>query len=191
MKRKMQSLPMLKNFLRKRDGVSTIEFALVVPVLLLIVAGIVDLGGTLKAKFDLNSSMSAASNFVLLNAENVTAARGGDLAATVAAITAGGLSSGRGVVSVSVNNGPGVTITDGTSRAQAGGGNADKCYCPSRTGSTVSFGAEAACGTQCQAGGTAGKFVVIHASKPHNPLFGGLGVIEAGNVNVMAVIQPK
>jgi Flp pilus assembly protein TadG len=185
------SLPMLKNFLRKRDGVSTIEFALVVPVLLLIIAGIVDIGGALKAKFDLNASLSAASNFVLLNADNVTAAKGGDLATKVAAITGGGLSSGHGVVSVSVNGGPGVTVTDGASQAQSGGGNADKCYCPSRSGSTISFGAEAACGTQCSGGGTAGKFVVIHASKPHNPLFGGFGVIDAGNVNVMAVVQPK
>lgn len=188
----MHFLPMLRSFLRKSDGVSTIEFALVVPVLLLIIAGIVDIGGALKAKFDLNASISAASNFVLLNADNVTAAKGGDLATKVAAIAGGGLSSGQGMVSVSVNGGPGVAVTDGASQAQTGGSNADKCYCPSRNGSTVSFGAEVACGTQCSAGGgTAGKFVVISASKPHNPLFGGFGVIDAGNVNVMAVVQPK
>lgn len=191
MKQKMQSLPMLKNFLRNRDGVSAIEFALVVPVLLLIIAGIVDIGGALKAKFDLNASVSAASNFVLHNADNVTAAKGGDLATQVAVIAGGGLSNGRGVVSVSVNGGPGVSVTDGASQTQAGGSNADLCFCPSRNGNTVSFGAAVACGTQCASGGTAGKFVVISASKPHNPLFGGFGVIETGNVNVMAVVQPQ
>lgn len=187
----MHSLSMLKTFLRKRDGVSTIEFALVVPVLLLIIAGIVDIGGALKAKFDLNASVSAASNFVLLNADNVTAAKGGDLATKVAVIAGGGLSSGQGIVSVSVNGGPGVAVTNGASQAQTGASNADLCFCPSRSASTVSFGAAVACGTQCPSGGTAGKFVVISASKPHNPIFGGFGVIEAGNVNVMAVVQPK
>jgi Flp pilus assembly protein TadG len=187
----MQSLPMLKNFLRNRDGVSSIEFALVVPVLLLIIAGIVDIGGALKAKFDLNASVSAASNFVLHNADNVTAAKGDDLATKIAVIAGGGLSNGRGVVSVSVNGGPGVSVIDGASQTQTGGSNADLCFCPSRNGNTVSFGAAVVCGTQCvPGGGTAGKFVVISASKPHNPLFGGFGVIEAGNVNVMAVVQP-
>lgn len=189
MKRSIHSLALARAFLRRRDGVSTIEFALVVPVLLLIVAGIVDIGGGMKAKFDLNASVSAASNFVLLNADNVTAAAGSDLAAKVAGIAAGGLSGGAGTVSVSINGGPGVTVTNGASQAQNGGGNADKCFCPSRNGNTISFGAEVACGAQCAAGGTAGKFVVISASKPHNPLFGGFGMI--GNVNVMAVVQPQ
>lgn len=188
----MNRLPSLRNFLRDIRGVSTVEFALVVPVLLLIVAGVVDLGGALKAKFDLNSSISAASNFALLNADNVTAAKGSDLAAQIATIAQGGLSGNQGVVSISVNGGPGVTVTNGAAQQQTGGSDADKCYCPTRSGGTISFGSAVSCGTQCSgSGGTAGKFVVIRASKPHSPLFGGFGVIEAGNVTVQSVIQPK
>lgn len=181
----------LAAFLRAKDGVSTVEFAIIVPVLLFIVAGIVDLGGALKAKFDLNSSISAASNFALLNAADVSTAKGSDLANKIATIAKGGLGN-YGTILVSVNGGPGRKIIDGSSQATTGDGDADKCYCPSRAGGTVSFGTAATCGSLCSpSNGTAGKFVVISATKPHNSLFGGFGIMETGNVSVISVVQPK
>jgi Flp pilus assembly pilin Flp len=179
------------NFLRDRRGVSTVEFAFIMPVLLLVLAGVVDLGGALKAKFDLNSSVSAASNFALINSESVSAEAGADLAAKIAAIAKGGLSGDIGSVEVVVNSGPKVVVTDGGTQTLSGGGDADACYCPTRSGSTITFGGSEECGTACPSGGTAGKFVVIRATKPHSPLFGGFGVVEAGNVTVQAVVQPK
>lgn len=180
-----------KNFLRDERGVSTIEFAMIVPVLLLILAGIVDIGGALKAKFDLNSSVSAASNFAMINPDSVTKEAGSQLAAQVTAIVRGGLSGSAGAVEVVVNNGPSTTYGNGTTRNQNGAGDADECYCPTRSGDAISFGVEATCGSACASGGTAGKFVVIRASKPHSPLFGGFGIVKAGNVSVQAVVQTQ
>lgn len=186
------TLRRLRHFLlRDERGVSSVEFALIVPVLLLILAGVVDLGGAIKAKFDLNSAVSAAANFAMLNGESVTSAEGTELAAQVATIAMGGLSGGQGRVEVLVNDGPKLVYADGATQASTTAGRADKCYCPTRSGGTITFGNPATCGSVCASGATAGKFVVIRASKPHNPLFGGFGVIEAGNVNLLSVVQPK
>ncbi|WP_425280326.1 TadE/TadG family type IV pilus assembly protein [Mesorhizobium japonicum] len=42
---------------RQKAGVSAVEFALISPVLLVILAGTVDIGGSLKAKFELSSAV--------------------------------------------------------------------------------------------------------------------------------------
>lgn len=186
------TLRRLREFLtRDEDGVSSVEFALIGPVLLLILAGVVDFGGALKAKFDLNSSLAAASNFAMMNGDSVTSDGGADLASKIAAIARGGLSGGAGSVEVNVNDGPKLTYADGTTATSTTAGRADRCYCPTRSGETITFGTAATCGSACGSGAHAGKFVVIRASKPYNPLFGGFGIVEAGNIRVMSVVQPK
>jgi Flp pilus assembly protein TadG len=174
-------------------GVSAVEFALVTPILLLILAGTVDIGGSLKAKFELSTAVSAGSNYALLNGANVSSAGGGALANNIVAVTASGFSGDGGTVQVVINNGASVALNASTATmTQAGtAANADKCYCPTSSGSTLTWGSSVTCGSICSGGGIGGKFVTISASRPYSPLFGGLGVVTSGTITVQSVVQPQ
>ncbi|WP_051370700.1 TadE/TadG family type IV pilus assembly protein [Mesorhizobium loti] len=183
----------LVDFLRhQKAGVSAVEFALVSPVLLVILAGTVDIGGSLKAKFELSSAVSAGSNYALLNGDKVNSSGGSALAGNIATIVTSGLSSNGGSIQVLVNNGATLAYNAATSTATQTGtaANADLCYCPGNSGA-VAWSSPVACGSICSAGGLAGKFVTITASKPYTPLFGGFGIVSNGNITVQSVVQPQ
>lgn len=181
-------------FLRRETaGASAVEFALISPVLILILAGTVDIGASLKAKFDLSSAISAGSNYSLLGADKVNSTGGSTLAANIMAVVSSGLGSAGGSVQVVINNGSAVRYNASTATATQSGtaSNADLCYCPTVSGSTVTWGSSVTCSNACPSGGTAGKFVTISASRPFSPLFGGFGVVSSGNITVRAMVQPQ
>ncbi|GLQ78307.1 hypothetical protein GCM10007881_18230 [Mesorhizobium huakuii] len=183
----------LTDFLRRQKaGVSAVEFALVSPVLLVILAGTVDIGGSLKAKFELSSAVSAGSNYALLNGDKVNSTGGGALAGNIATVVTSGLSGNGGSIQVVINNGATLAYNATTSTATQSGtaANADLCYCPGSSGA-VAWSTPMACGSICSGGGIAGKFVTITASKPYTPLFGGFGIVSNGNITVKAVVQPQ
>lgn len=177
---------------RQKAGVSAVEFALISPVLLVILAGTVDIGGSLKAKFELSSAVSAGSNYALLNGDKVNSTGGGALAGNIATVVTSGLSGNGGSIQVVINNGAALAYNATTSTATQSGtaANADLCYCPGSSGA-VAWSTPMACGSICSGGGIAGKFVTITASKPYTPLFGGFGIVSNGNITVKAVVQPQ
>jgi Flp pilus assembly protein TadG len=178
---------------RETAGVSAVEFALVSPILILILAGMVDIGASLKGKFDLSSAISAGSNYALLNGDKVNSTGGDALARNIIAVASSGLNSAGGSVQVVINNGASVVLDAGKSTITETGtlSNSDLCYCPTSSGHTVTWGASVTCGTVCPNSGISGKFVTISASKPFSPLFGGFGIVTSGNISVRAVVQPK
>ncbi|OBQ58512.1 TadE/TadG family type IV pilus assembly protein [Mesorhizobium erdmanii] len=181
------------DFLRhQKAGVSAVEFALVSPVLLLILAGTADIGGSLKAKFELSSAVSAGSNYALLNGDKVNSSGGSALASNIATVVTSGLGSNGGNIQVTINNGASLSYNATTSTATQSGtaANADLCYCPGSSGA-VAWSTPVTCGSICSAGGIAGKFVTIIASKPYTPIFGGFGIVSNGNITVQAVVQPQ
>ncbi|WP_244571272.1 TadE/TadG family type IV pilus assembly protein [Mesorhizobium carmichaelinearum] len=183
----------LIDFLRhQKTGVSAVEFALVSPVLLLILAGTVDIGGALKAKFELSSAVSAGSNYALLNGDKVNSSGGSTLAGNIATVVTSGLSGNGGSIQVVINNGASLAYNATTSAATQTGtaANADLCYCPGSSGA-VAWSTPVTCGSICSAGGIAGKFVTITASKPYTPIFGGFGIVSNGNITIQAVVQPQ
>jgi Flp pilus assembly protein TadG len=180
-------------FLRRdRSGVSAVEFALISPVFLLILAGTVDIGGSLKAKFELSTAVSAGSNYALLNGDKVNSSGGSALAGNIMAVVASGLSGNGGGVQVVINNGAAVAYDANTSTATQSGtaANADLCYCTGSSGA-VAWSTPVACGSVCGTGTIAGKFVTITASKPYTPIFGGLGIVQNGSITVQSVVQPQ
>ena len=189
----LQRASFLRFLSRETTGVSAVEFALVSPILLLILAGTVDIGGSLKAKFELSTAVSAGSNYALLNGANVSSAGGSALANNIVAVTASGLGSNGGNVQVVINNGSSTSLNASTSVTTQTGtvSNADQCYCPINSSGSITWGSPMTCGSICSGGGIAGKFVTISASKPYSPLFGGLGVVQGGNITVQSVVQPQ
>ncbi|TPI47349.1 pilus assembly protein [Mesorhizobium sp. B2-9-1] len=186
--------PAFARFLRREtSGASAVEFALISPVLILILAGLVDIGASLKAKFDLSSAISAGSNYALLGADKVNSAGGGTLAGNILAVVANGLGSAGGSVQVVVNNGATVNYdtSNGTATQTGTVSNADLCYCPTGSAASVTWGSAVTCGSTCPAGGIGGKFVAISASRSFSPLFGGFDVVNSGNITVRAMVQPQ
>src|SRR5580692_477499 len=52
-------------------GIAAVEFALLAPIFCLLMAGVIDLGGVLFTKFQLDAAVTAGANFAQVNASNV------------------------------------------------------------------------------------------------------------------------
>jgi Flp pilus assembly protein TadG len=176
----------MRPFFGNRSGVSAVEFALLAPIFVAILAGTADFGIALRAKLNLNSAVSAGANYALLNADDVTPASAADLAANIAKILAA--DAGNGTIAVNINNTAMLSVTESKSQA-AKGGDADSCYCPTGSGITMNWGSPVSCGAPCPDGSFAGKFVSLSVSEPFSPLFGGYGMVSNGQITAQAIAQ--
>jgi Flp pilus assembly protein TadG len=174
---------------RDRAGNAAAEFAIIVPVMMTIFAGVADLGGVLLARFRLDEAASAAAAFTLTQASKVGSANGTTLAQNIATLARDDNGVSSNGVTVSVNNGP-TAATDGSFNVTTGGtpSAADSCYCPTST--PFAFGSAAAsCTTTCADGTRAGKFVQITVSRNYTPMFSGYGIVSNGAISVTTVVQ--
>lgn len=172
-----------------RRGVAALEFGLLAPVFMIGLAGMVDLGNALVAKFILEASVSAASNYAMVNAAKVSATDGATLANSLGLITANARKAGWADSVATVNNGPKVTVTSGAAVASGTAANADSCYCPTGSASSLTWGGAVACGNSCASGSTAGKFVLISASHTYTPIFSQYSFAPSGTMTVAALVQ--
>ena len=181
----------LRALLVARDGISTVEFAVAAPTILLILAGIMDLGRALMTKFEVSSAVSASTNYALLNAARVNSTAGATLATEIATVAKSSLDGNQGDVTVVINHGASVQVNNGQASPSGTAANADSCYCPTLASGVVNWGATKTCGSACTGGGVAGKFVVVTASKPYSPMFSGYGIVEDDAITVRAIVQPQ
>lgn len=170
-------------------GVAAAEFALIAPMFGLIVAGVSDFGGALFVKFNLDGAVSAAANYAILNASNVTSSSAGAFATDLASIIASSHATSWANASVTVNNSVTATVTNGTASSTGTSTNADSCYCPTISGSTVTWGTATTCGTTCANGSIAGKFVKISTNRAYSPMFSSYGLLKGGVISASALIQ--
>ena len=178
------SVRRLFGFWRDRRGVAAIEFAVVVPILALIMVAMVDFGLVLFVRFGLNQNVSASANYAIVGATSASSTGGATLASNLVAIVPTNVN-----MTVVVNNGPTVTRTSGSSVASGTASNADSCYCPTVSGTTVTWGSAVACGGSCGSNLLAGKFVSIRGSVSHSPLFGSYGLVQNGAVSTFSIVQ--
>lgn len=174
---------------RDRRGGAAVEFAILSPVLCVLLAAAADFGGVVYVKFRMENALSAGANYALVNAVQVTSKEGSNLAAQLAAFMAN--SDAVDVNSVLVNNGPSAEYKTGKVTTAGTAANADSCYCPTVAGGAVTWGAAAACGSECAAGGSAGKFVTISATRDYTPFLSNYGIVEAGSISVSAMVQTQ
>jgi Flp pilus assembly protein TadG len=176
--------------LADETGIAAIEFALLLPVLGLIVAGITDFGGVLLTRFRLDAAVSAGANYAMVNASNVSSANGAKLANTISTVVANNAGSTWANDAIVVNNGPAQSMTGGTSSTGGTASNADSCYCPS-VSSGFAWGAAVTCGNACGGGGIAGKFVTITAARTFAPIFSGYGLVTNNTISVTTAVQTQ
>ena len=177
-------------FLRDRSGVAAVEFALISPTVILILVGLIDLGGLLYTRFQLNASLSAAANYAMVNQASVSSTNGASLASTLAGLISSGQSSNWAVSAVTVNNGPTAGSSGGTVTTGGTASSANSCYCPTGTSASVTWNGGQTCGTTCAGGGYAGKFVLLSASRAYSPIFTGYGMLsQSGTMTVSSLVQ--
>jgi Flp pilus assembly protein TadG len=172
-------------------GAAAVEFALVAPVYMLMFVGITELSLAMYNKFELNGSVSAAANYAILNASEVGSGNGATLAQNLALIVANGHAANWANATITVNDGPAATLSGGVVTTSGTAGNADSCYCPTLSGSAVSWGNATTCGAVCTGGGIAGKFVSIVASSQYTSLFGSSGVMPTQTFTTTSVVETQ
>jgi Flp pilus assembly protein TadG len=186
----MKARSILSRWKGEERGFAVLEFALLTPVVLVILAGTADLGTVLYARVQVDSAVNAAANYALVNASSVSSSGASSMASSMASYVNASLPGTDGGAAISVNNG--ANQTAGTGASVSGGSTAsaaDSCYCPSGSGATVTWGSATTCGSSCPNGGFAGKFVVINAHQPFTPMFSNWGIISAGAISMSAVVQ--
>ncbi len=171
------------------SGTSAVEFALVTPIFLLLLGAVVDFGGAMYAKFNLNSAVSAAANYALNNASSVNATSGAALASGLSAFVASAHAANWASATVTVNNGSTATTTAGTTTTSGTASNATYWYCPTGSGAAFAWGAPVLSGSTCSSGVPAGQFVVISASATYAPILGFMVNILAPAMSASAVVQ--
>ena len=172
-------------------GTAAVELALISPMLLILLAGIIDFGRVYRQEIELSSAVAAASQYALLNAANVNSSGAARLAAAISGIVAGGNGAGWGNASVTVNGGSTSTVTSGTTTAGGTASNADNSWCPTGTAASLSWGTAVAGGSTCANGTTAGKFVTISGSRAFVAIFGGYGLIGGTTLHQSTIVQSQ
>ena len=115
------------------EGTSAVEFALIAPVLVLLLLGTVDMGKAIYDIFVLNAAVSAAEQYAILNASVVSSVDGP--AACVIRSQASRSANSINAVSINaainVNNGSTATVTAGAVATTGGSASpADKLLLP-------------------------------------------------------------
>ena len=170
-------------------GTSAVEFALVAPIYMLLFVGVNDFSMAMYNKFALNGSVSAAANYTILNASQVGSANGATLAQNLALIVGSAHAANWASATITVNDGPVATLSGGVVTTSGSSSAANSCYCPTPSGSDVSWGSAMTCGATCSGGGIAGKFVSIVATTTYNSLFGATGVIPTQTFTSSTVVE--
>jgi Flp pilus assembly protein TadG len=176
---------------RHVSGIAALEFALLSPIFVLILAGTVDLGGLVTTKFRLDTAVAAGSNYVLVNATQVSSTSGATLATNVATIVTTSDTATTANGTVVVNDGPQVTVSGGSQSSGGTAANANLCYCPTGTPSSLTWGSSVTCGSTCTSGGIAGKFVLITATYTYNAIFSSYSFTNGGVVTSGALVQTQ
>jgi Flp pilus assembly protein TadG len=169
---------------RIKSGMAALEFGLLAPVFLIVLAGTVDIGSALYTRMSLTAIVAAGADYALVHAGMVTSASGVALANNIATVvTTSGV--------VVVNNGPTVTITNGTPSPSGTAANANSCYCPTGSPTSWIWGSTVTCGNACTGGGVAGKFVTVTASYNFTPLFLSYVFVQKGMISAGVMVQTQ
>ena len=157
---------------KANSGIAAVEFAFIVPVFLVLFAGVADISQMLYAYYRIDQAVAAGAQYAVLNAANVTSTSGASLATSIATVVENANGTAWTDDAVVVNNGPAVTVTSGTAVSSGTAANADSYYCMTGSQMSWAWGTGYSTQTNCTGGGTAGKYVTITASYNYVPLVG-------------------
>lgn len=175
---------------RNDRGVSALEFALVTPIIIVLLAATVDFGLLLKTRSSMESAVSSTMSYALSQAQDLKPAEAIAFVETVARIAS--RQTGEGVaVEVTLNRSLVARTTGGSVSISGTASAANACYCPERTESGIEWGQPKTCEAPCGGGGYAGRFLQVSANQSYAPLFVdfGLATADAVSVETLAGLQ--
>ncbi|HEY3777222.1 MAG TPA: TadE/TadG family type IV pilus assembly protein [Rhizomicrobium sp.] len=175
---------------RAESGIAAVEFALLVPMFLIMMMGIIDVGQMLFAYYELDQAVAAGAEYAALNAANVTSTSGPALATSIATAVSNANGTNWSNNTVVVNNGPTVTVTDGAATSSGTATNADEYYCLTGSSPNWSWGTGYA-NQLSEACGTPGKYVTITATYAYVPLLQIYNFIQSGTLTQSAAVQTQ
>lgn len=175
---------MCRRAARAEHGAAAVEFALLAPVFVLVLAVTLEIGLAIQQKFQLVSVLTAAANQTL-TIQTQDDASANQAAEQIASLMAGGTRMAR----VDVNNSVTATMTpDGTTLSQTGA-DSTRCYCPTRADAGLSWGSPTECDQPCANGSTAGRFVEITVQVPFIPVLGAYGMFAGDMLRSAAIVR--
>jgi Flp pilus assembly protein TadG len=183
--------PSRGSLLRRREGTAAVELALISPVLMLLLAGVIDFGRAYREEIQLSSAVAAASQYALLNVASINATNSASLAATLSGIVANTNGAAWAGASVTVNAGATNGIAGGVATPGGIAANADSCWCPSGAAAAWNWGSAATCGSACAGGTLAGKFVTVAGTRQFTAIFTGYGLIGNITLHQSAIVQAQ
>lgn len=177
-----------------RSGLAATEFAIIGPLLLIVLAGGADIGLATFNRVQINEAVSSATAAALLDGASLTSATVDQKAASLSTILAGAIGGSGATFQLSFNGarvyefvGGGVSVSSGPSSA------ADECRCPVRSSDESGFvwGAKVNCANRCPNGSLAGKYVAITYKRGYTPLFPQINFIanDGLTVQTLALVQ--
>ena len=162
----------LRALLRARRGIAAVEFALLAPLLILLVLGITDLGMLIHERVQLSQVLTAGAQYAFRQGQSES---GSTLATDVKSFV-GTLSP--------------VTLSS-LSTSYNGGLESGSCYCVQ--GSSPVYTGPLTCGATCTdaSGSTAGKFMAITAAISPTPLFSMDAYFMPGTLSATVTVRLK
>ena len=151
---------------RCRRAVAAVQFAICTPVLLLFMAGVVDLGRANYGRARMESAVSAGVQYAYLTGATVTAANVKSMVEALADSTLNGATQ-----VVATVTGPG-------------------CFCITGAVGSAAMAAQA-CNTNCADGRLSGQFVQISATYTFSPLLPGIANLVPSTLTTTALVQLK
>ena len=176
---------------RRDRGTAAVELALTSPLLLILLAGIVDFGRVYREEIELSAAVAAAAQYALVNAASINSTNAATLAATLSGIVANSNGAGWAGATVTVNDGATSTLVGGVPGSSGTAANANSCWCPTGTATGWGWGVAATCGTACAGGTLAGKFVTITGTRSFTAVFSNYGLIGNSTLHQSAMVQSQ
>ena len=159
-------------FYKKNEaGMAAVEFAILAPVILLILVAIIEFGSLIFSRISTNAAIASVTNTILLS-ENL------EITAQYAAELAGQIKDEAyvGTVTVNLNDAYIATIDENNTLSSGGNGDEAACYCPLPQGTLIEWGSAEDCGIECTNQMVnpilSGKFATVQASFSPPLLFG-------------------
>lgn len=173
---------------RDTRGSIAVEFALVAPVLMVVLAGVIDIGSATYARLSLDARVTAAAEYALMQSAPADQAAADAMAEKLIGLLSDGNPQS---VEVNVNNAARRTWADGAVQTASAPGAAAACYCPTRAsdGTITWGGAKNDCDSLCYSGDTAGPFVQISAATKHVSIFPGYGFTDGDTVSARTILR--
>jgi len=181
----------LRALWRSKGAIAAVEFAIIMPVFLTLFMGVVDLGMMLLQEYKLDQAVAAGAEYAAVNPSSVNSTSGASLASSIATAVESANGSAWANDVVVVNNGPTVTVTNGTSTSSGTSTNANNCYCPTGSPPNWTWGSSMTCGASCSGGGSAGKFVTITATASYTPLITIYHFISSSTLRQSATVETQ